>query len=103
MTRWVPFLLLVAACPNARDIPPPPAESESAPKAEPPPACGKVLKGPGARPGACCMGASAGIIKSGDILAVCGADPAVYLGEATDGGACKYQFDAGGGAADAKE
>jgi hypothetical protein len=47
------------------------------------------------------MGASAGILKGADILATCGAAPAAYLGEAGDGGACKFQFDAAG--ADAKE
>jgi len=95
--------LFVAGCSSGRDRPPAPATGEAPQEAAPPPPpCGKVLKGPGTRPGACCVGASAGILTSADIIATCGAGgAAAYLGEAPDGAACRFQFQASG--ADAKE
>ena len=37
-------------------------------------------------------GASAGIVKSADVIAACGVAPTAYLGEAPDGDACRLYF-----------
>jgi len=85
---------VLAGCPGARDLPP---RVEDQPKAEEKkpevPFCGKVFSDgkPGKR-NSCCMGAAAGILKSADVVAACGAVPGAYLGEARDGDACRLYF-----------
>jgi hypothetical protein len=88
------IVLLAASgvgCPS-RELPPPPARDE-APKKEEAPFCGKVFKDPKVRGGAqCCLQPSAGLLKSGDVAAACGATAAAYLGETKDGAACRLHF-----------
>jgi hypothetical protein len=93
------FLGLLAAaaagCPS-RELPPPPARDE-APKKEEAPFCGKVFKDAKVRGGAqCCVQPSAGLLKSGDVVATCGAAAAAYLGETKDGAACRLHFQVAG-------
>ena len=93
--------LLLAACPNARDIPPR-AEEPAATEVKKPevPFCGKVFNdSPAHKKGACCVGDSAGILKSADVAAACGVAPAAYLGEARDGSACRLYFQPASGEA----
>jgi len=88
-----------AGCPS-RDLPPPPERDEA--KKEEAPFCGKVFKDPKVRGGAqCCVQPTAGLLKSADIVAACGAAAAAYLGETRDGTACRLHFQIAGG--DAKE
>jgi hypothetical protein len=83
-------------CPS-RDLPPPPARDEE-PKKEEAPFCGKVFKDAKVRgPAQCCLQPSAGLLKSADVAAACGATAAVYLGEAKDGAACRLYFQVAGG------
>lgn len=102
-------LLLLAAtaagCPS-RDLPPPPADEEPKAKKEEAPFCGKVFKDAKLRGGGqCCIQPSAGLLKSADVVAACGAGAAAYLGETRDGAACRLYFQAGAqsGANDSKE
>jgi hypothetical protein len=44
----------------------------------------------------CCIQPTAGLLKSADITAICGATP-VYLGETRDGAACRLHFQVGAG------
>ena len=82
-----------AGCPS-REAPPPPAQEE--PKKEDTPFCGKVFKDAKLRGGAqCCLQPSAGLLKSADVVAACGATAAAYLGETRDGAACRLYFKAG--------
>jgi len=91
-----------AGCPS-RELPPPPAQDE--PKKEEAPFCGKVFKDAKVRGGAqCCVQPSAGLLKSADVVATCGAAVATgvtYLGETRDGAACRLHFQIAG--ADPKE
>jgi len=101
--RTLAVLLLMgtagAGCPS-RDLPPPAERDE--PKKEEAPFCGKVFKDPKVRGGAqCCVQPSAGLLKSADVVAICGAAAAAYLGETRDGAACRLHFQVAGG--DGKE
>jgi hypothetical protein len=83
-----------AGCPS-RELPPPPAQDE--PKKEEAPFCGKVFKDAKVRGGAqCCVQPSAGLLKSADVVAACGASAAAYLGETRDGAACRLHFQVAG-------
>lgn len=85
-----------AGCPS-RELPPPPARDEE-PKKEETPFCGKVFRDPKVRGGAqCCLQPSAGLVKSADVAAACGATAATYLGETKDGSACRLHFQVPGG------
>jgi hypothetical protein len=85
---------VLAGCQN-RELPPPPAEE---PKVEAAPSCGKVFKAPKLRGGpGCCILPSAGLLKSADVVAACGAPAAAYLGETRDGTACRLHFQEPGG------
>ena len=101
------LLLLAAAgagCPS-RELPPPPTRDEE-PKKEDAPFCGKVFKDAKVRGGAqCCLQPSAGLLKSADIVAACGAAATAYLGETKDGAACRLHFQVAGGdaAADVRD
>jgi hypothetical protein len=88
------WTLLLTACPNARDIPPREEEPTKVEEKKPEvPSCGKVFSDTKAgKKGACCVGDAAGILKSADVVAACGAAPAGYLGEARDGSACRLYF-----------
>src|SRR6185436_1663938 len=90
-----------AGCPS-REAPPPPAQEEA--KKEDTPFCGKIFKDAKLRGGAqCCLQPSAGLLKSADVVAACGATAASYLGETRDGAACRLYFKAGAAASDPKE
>lgn len=83
-----------AGCPS-RELPPPPAQDE--PKKEEAPFCGKVFVEAKLRGGPqCCVQPTAGLLKSADVVATCGATAAAYLGEARDGAACRLYFQAAG-------
>ena len=85
-------LALLAGCPS-RDLPPP----EEAPRREPPALCDKVFKDASVRGGsACCLDPSRGLLKSSDIVSVCGASAAAFLGETRDGTACRFHFQGAG-------
>jgi hypothetical protein len=89
-------LATVAGCPS-RDLPPPPARDDE-PKKEEAPFCGKVFKDSKVKGGAqCCVQPTAGLLKSGDVAAACGAAAATYLGETRDGAACRLYFQVAGG------
>lgn len=100
MTRLAPLLSvllaalpLLAGCPS-RELPPPPADE---PKLESAPSCGKVFKALKVRGGpACCIEPAAGLLKSADVVSVCGAPVAAYLGETRDGTACRLHFQEAG-------
>jgi hypothetical protein len=89
------FVALGAAgCPS-RELPPPPAQDEQ--KKEEAPFCGKVFRDAKLRGGPqCCVQPTAGLLKSADVVAACGATAATYLGEARDGAACRLYFQAAG-------
>jgi len=92
-----------AGCPS-RELPPPPAQDE--PKKEEAPFCGKVFRDAKLRGGPqCCIQPTAGLLKSADVVAACGATAATYLGETRDGAACRLYFQVAGQdpKADAKE
>jgi hypothetical protein len=101
MTRLAPFvsvlgvaLALLAGCPSRELAPPPPDE----PKGEAAPSCGKVFKAQKLRGGpSCCILPTAGLLKSADVVSVCGAPAAAYLGETRDGTACRFHFQEPGG------
>jgi hypothetical protein len=85
-----------AGCPS-RELPPPPTRDEE-PTKEAAPFCGKVFKDAKVRGGAqCCLQPSAGLVKSADVIAICGVAAAAYLGETKDGAACRLHFQAAGG------
>jgi hypothetical protein len=89
------LLMAAAGCPS-RDLPPPPTRDEE-PKKEEAPFCGKVFKDPKVRGGSqCCLQPSAGLLKSADVVATCGAAAAAYLGETRDGAACRLHFQVAG-------
>jgi hypothetical protein len=89
------LLMAAAGCPS-RDLPPPPTRDEE-PKKEEAPFCGKVFKDPKVRGGSqCCLQPSAGLLKSADVVATCGAAAAAYLGETRDGAACRLHFEVAG-------
>ena len=97
----VALLVTAAGCPS-REAPPPPAQEE--PKKEDAPFCGKVFRDVKVRGGAqCCVQPSAGLVKSADVVAACGASAASYLGETRDGAACRLYFKGGEPASDPKE
>ena len=101
--RAVTVLLAMAGagCPS-REAPPPPAQEE--PKKEDTPFCGKVFRDVKVRGGAqCCVQPSAGLVKSADVVAACGASAAAYLGETRDGAACRLYLKGGEPASDPKE
>ena len=91
--------MFLGGCPGGRDLPPRPAdEPRTDEKKADVPFCGKVFVDPKApRRAGCCVGAAAGILKSADVVAACGAAPAAYLGEARDGEACRLYFQPAGG------
>jgi len=96
--RAIAALMFIAAvgagCPS-RDLPPPTEREE--PKKEDAPFCGKVFKDPKVRGGAqCCVQPTAGLLKSADVVAACGAAAATYLGETRDGAACRLHFQVAG-------
>jgi len=100
-TAAVLLLAAGAGCPS-RELPPPPAQDE--PKKEEAPFCGKVFRDAKVRGGAqCCVQPSAGLLKSADVAAACGAAAAVYLGETRDGAACRLHFQIAGEGNDPKE
>jgi hypothetical protein len=84
-----------AGCPS-RELPPPPTRDEE-PKKEEAPFCGKVFRELKVKGGAqCCVQPSAGLLKSADVAAACGAAAATYLGETRDGAACRLHFQLAG-------
>jgi len=104
MRRAVAALVLFAAgaagCPS-RELPPPPTRDEE-PKKEEAPFYGKVFRDAKLKGGPqCCVQPSAGLLKSADVAAACGAGAATYLGETRDGAACRLYFQVAG--QDAKE
>lgn len=83
-----------AGCPS-RDLPPPAERDE--PKKEDAPFCGKVFKDPKLHGAAqCCVQPTAGLLKSADVAAACGAAAATYVGERRDGAACRLHFQVAG-------
>jgi len=96
--RGIGGLVLLAAiaagCPS-RELPPPPAQDE--PKKAEAPFCGKVFRDARLRGGPqCCVQPTAGLLKSADVIAACGATAAAYVGEARDGAACRLYFQVAG-------
>ncbi len=99
--------LFLGGCPGGRDLPPRPVDEPRADeKKADVPFCGKIFVDPKApKRAGCCVGAAAGILKSADVVAACGAAPAAhlladrlaYLGEARDGEACRLYFQPAGG------
>ncbi len=92
------FAAVLAGCPTARDIPPPPADEPKTEAKADVPFCGLVFNDSKApKHNTCCMVPSAGIVKSADVAAACGIAPAAYRGEARDGDACRLYFQPAGG------
>lgn len=97
--RGLGALVLLAAiasagCPS-RELPPPPVQDEA--KKDDAPFCGKVFRDAKLRGGAqCCVQPSAGLLKSADVVAACGATAGAYLGETRDGAACRLYFQVAG-------
>jgi hypothetical protein len=90
------FLAAGVACPS-RDLPPPPTRDEAPKKTEETPFCGKVFKDAKLRGApSCCLQPSAGLLKSADVVATCGASAAAYQGETRDGAACRLYFQVAG-------
>jgi hypothetical protein len=87
-------LIFLAACPGGRDLPPPPTDE---PKRAELPACGRIFQDPAVHGGAgCCLDPTANLLKSADILSICGRPAGSYLGQTRDGTACRFHFQAAG-------